>query len=246
MLFQNILHVFTDRPDLCVRSYVREFQREEKQRASLIEVWAAAGMDSAAFDQTHGKQSLEWVIEYSHAVSRVNDYSLYAMDYEAAAMSKHRKASVLVAEYGRYTAREERVLLEQRRREHPGLEQFPETYTPQGRELLTLTWGADGKCICQIELEKENGVCKPPKIAEIDALMDRLGGMFSRPDFWDGMLGKPFPNIAEELGRELGIFVCGPGLARFVERNCELRREMRSGSFYRFRGPAGAGTETKF
>lgn len=237
MLFQNILHVFTDRPELCVRSYTREFQREEKQQAFLKEGWAAWGMDSASFEQAHGQQRPpEWVIEYSHAVSRIGDYRWYAMDYEAAEMSKRRKAPVLVAEYGWNTAGDERVLMERRRREFPGLEQFPEMYTPQDRELLTLTWGADGKCICQIELEKEGGALKEPKIVGVDTLMDRLGGMLPRPDFWDGLPERPFPNIAEELSRALGIFVCGPGLDRFVEQRCELRREMRLGKFYRFRG----------
>lgn len=210
MLFQNILHVFTERPDLCVRSYVREFQREEKQEAFLKEGWAALGMDAAAYEQAHGKRSPEWVIEYDRAVSRINNCRWYAMDYEAEEMSKHRKAPVLVAEYG--------------------------LRTPEDDELLTLTWGADGKCICQIELEKESGALKPPKIVGVDALMDRLGGMFSRLDFWDGLLNRPFPTIAEELSRELGIFVCGPGLDAFAARNCELRREMRLGKFYRFRG----------
>lgn len=236
MLFQNILHVFTERPDLCVRSYVREFQREEKQEAFLKEGWAALGMDSAAYEQAHGKRSPEWVIEYNRAVSRISDCRWYAMDYEAAEMSKHRKAPVLVAEYGWHTAGDEKLLMEQHRREFPGIEEPDQAWIPQDLELLTLTWGADGKCICQIELEKESGTLKPPKIVGVDALMDRLGGMFSRPDFWDGLLDRPFPAIAEALSRELGIFVCGPGLDTFAAQNCELRREMRLGRFYRFRG----------
>ena len=140
MLFQNILHVFTDRPYLCARSYVREFQQEEKQRASLIEVWAAMGMDSAEFDQAHGQQPPpEWALEYGHVVSRIGGYRWYAMDYEAAAMSKHRKAPVLVAEHGRHTAEDERVMMEQRRREFPGLKEFPEPYTPQDQGWMP-TW----------------------------------------------------------------------------------------------------------
>lgn len=237
MLFQNILHVFTDRPDLCVRSYAREFRQAEKERGPVnTQGWAPLGMDAALLARTQGHRSPEWVVEYGRAVSRISDYRWYAMDYEAAEMSKHRKAPVLVAEYGWNTAEDERVFMEQRRREFPGLEQFPETYTPQARELLTLTWGADGKCICQIELEREGGALKEPKIVGVDALMGRLGGMFSRPSFWDGLPDRPLPAIAEELGQELGIFVCGPGLEAFVTGNCELRREMRLGKFYRFRG----------
>lgn len=238
MLFQNILHVFTDRPDLCVRSYVREFQREEKQQRFLEESRAHFrahwGVDTSKLDSE--KRAPEWVIEYGHAVSRIGDYRFYAMDYEAAEMSKHRKAPVLVAEYGRHTAEEERIMLEQRRREPLGSKLFPETCVPQDRELLTLTWGADGKCVCQIKLEQEGGAPKPPKIEGVGALMDRLGGMFPRPDFWDGLLERPFPDIAEELGRALGIFVCGPGLDAYVAQNCELRREMALGTFYRARG----------
>lgn len=234
MLFQHILHVFTDRPDLCVRSYVREFQREEKQQRFLEESRAYWGIDASRFESE--KRTPEWVIEYGHAASRISDYRFYAMDFEAAETSKHRKAPVLVAEYGRCTPEDERAIMEQRRREFPSLEQSYEGYIPQDRELLTLTWGADGKCICQIELEKESGALKEPKIVGADTLMDRPGGMFPRPDFWDGLLDRPFPDIAEELSRALDIFACGPGLDAYLARNCELRREMRQGKFYRFRG----------
>lgn len=245
MLFQNILHVFTDRPDLCVRSYVREFQQEEKRRKPVnTEGWAALGMDAALYARmrAQGRRSPEWVIEYGHAVSRINDYRWYAMDYEAAEMSKHRKAPVLVAEYGRHTAEDEQILMEHRRREFPGIEKPDQGWIPQDRELLTLTWGADGKCICQIELEKKGGALKEPKIVGTSALMNRLGGMFSRPDFWDGLPDRPFPAIAEALGRELGIFVCGPELEAYAAQNCELHRKMRLGKFYRFRGEKQEGS----
>ncbi len=68
----------------------------------------------------------------------------------------------------------------------------------------------------------------------LDALMDRLDGILPQRDFWDRLSQRPFPAIAEELGRQLGIFVCGPGLDAYVARNCALRREMRLGKLYHF------------
>lgn len=206
-------HIFTGRPDLCMRSAIRGFSNKEKRYREFHSEGEtpAHDPDEACFFLPHyrGEKAMPIVIQYPHAFSEFEEQDDFAADYLAATLSRQKKSPVLLAGY---------------------------TYHPEAPweyEYLWLTFGADGKYVGKIGTRIDHGRLEVLEVTDLNKLKTGLSSLFPDPNFWDDLMSDPRPQVMiEKLNRALGIFVCGQGLYQFLESHCVLKRQMMFGSVY--------------
>lgn len=202
--FQSGLHLFTERPELFVRSVQNEFTTKERQHNFLEE-------NCEGYFCRHEEETPSIIVQYPKAVSRFDDYGFLAPEYEVAVYSKRRKAPALVVWYS--------------------------CQKPEINEHLYLSWGVSGECISQIQIEAPLGKISQIDAKGIDKLDAQLAQLFPDKCFWAQLLLKScLQEIINELGKELGIFICGKGFEKFLEHQCALKKRMMFGSVYKANG----------
>lgn len=148
------------------------------------------------------------IIQYPHAVSYFCELNL-SYDYIAVTYSRKKMVPVLVSIVGKKV--------------NQGLEV---------EEALRLYWGNKGKCIAQIEtFRKENTISVQTEGIEI--LKNEFKEVFPNCDGVVATLGKESPLcFAEKLSNELGIFLGGVELEKYVKR-LSLKQAMPACSLYK-------------